>query len=299
MTSSLIFTLAPSADLSKTIDAVLTVEAEYGSYVAEGSVYTAAHHQPGMEHLPAPCNDSNIPVLESGTVLVSHVDLDTFGGCLRACGSYSSLFAAENQSFWDLAQFVDLNGAHKLGQSGANETDLARLYAFWAWKQANVERMSRDEITDVTALVHAAGDTIAQILTGNESLIEKGSEMRTAQDKLNADTFVRADGRVAVRLTSFTPEDGLGFCNHLYTEGDDDGTAFAAVASYAKDAKSITISLADAVEGVSCRDIMQDLFGPEAGGHDGIAGTPREQAMTDEDMTSTVAALNAALTAAL
>ena len=36
---------APSATLAATLNPTLTVEAEYGSVVAEGSRYTAAHHQ--------------------------------------------------------------------------------------------------------------------------------------------------------------------------------------------------------------------------------------------------------------
>jgi hypothetical protein len=74
------------------------VEAEYGSVVIEGTVYTAAHHQPSGPYVgdhvvpggrPAPCNDTAIPPVawdvEGGPVaLVSHLDLDTVGGLLRA-----------------------------------------------------------------------------------------------------------------------------------------------------------------------------------------------------------------------
>ena len=92
---------APTADLARSIVLpVLTVEAEYGSYVCEGRFYTAAHHQgegpyagrhlPGHEGTgrPAPCNDDGITMIgEEDVVVVSHIDLDTLGGCLRATGS--------------------------------------------------------------------------------------------------------------------------------------------------------------------------------------------------------------------
>jgi hypothetical protein len=238
---------------------------------------------------------------------VSHVDLDTFGGCLRTQKAYADLFSAANQSFWNLADFVDRNGVHKLGQSGANETDLDRLHAFHAWQQANVQRTPQDEVTDITSVVHAAGDTLAQILAGCGTLLEAGRERRAAQDKLNADTLVRADGHVLVRKTAFDPAQGLGFCNHLYTDAE--GAAYAAVATFARDEKvengetvitaSITISLADPIPGVCCRTIMQDLFGMKAGGQIDIAGTPRGQVMTEADLHPSVEALNAAINAAL
>jgi len=293
MTDTVRYILAPSADLSKTVEADITVEAEYGSYVAQGRVYTAAHHQPGMEHLPAPCNDQEIPALDSGTVLVSHVDLDTFGGCLRASGVFAGLFESKHQSFWDLAQFVDLNGPHKLSESGASEEDLTRLYAFWAWKTA-LPRFSRDEITDVTAHVIAAGSALEHIFDGSQTHIDAGIAMRTSEADLNRATFVGTfavedGGTILVRATSTE----RGFCNHLYA--DPTGKAHMAVAAWNKDDGGITISLADAVEGVSCRQVMQDLFGPEAGGHDGIAGSPREQAMTEDQFFSTQMALSKAL----
>lgn len=37
---------APSAALAATLTPTLTVEAEYGSVVMQGTRYTAAHHQP-------------------------------------------------------------------------------------------------------------------------------------------------------------------------------------------------------------------------------------------------------------
>jgi hypothetical protein len=119
----------------------LTVEAEYGAVVIEGSVFTAAHHQPvgspyAGDHLvaggrPAPCNDAQIPTLDPSagewTVGISHLDLDTIGGVLRALPEFADLFGSENGGFWNLAAFVDTNGAHKVHLSGATEADIARL----------------------------------------------------------------------------------------------------------------------------------------------------------------------------
>ena len=84
----------------------LTVEAEYGATVVEGSVYTAAHHQPAGskyagDHVvaggrPSPCVDKGIPLFFQEIpwfVGISHVDLDTIGGVLRALPAAADIFA--------------------------------------------------------------------------------------------------------------------------------------------------------------------------------------------------------------
>ena len=299
--------IAPSADIAKTIEADVTVEAEYGSVVAKGSVYTAAHHQPGMEDLPAPCVDENIPTLDEATVLVSHLDLDTIGGVLRVFGSP---VMDKAPSFWKLAAFVDKMGPHKLGESGASETDIKRLYAFWAWIKENVKHFSRDEATIITGTILDCEAVINEIIDGSTSLgtlsdkwiqpdlLRDGEIMRQEEMKLNRSTFITASkiDNVIFRITSFKEGDGQGFCNHLYN--DPDGKTYAGVVAWDKFGGSITISLADSIEGVSCREIIQNLFGPEAGGHDNIAGSPREAKMTWADAMRCVKMLEFAISEA-
>tara|TARA_R100001594_G_C4019961_1_gene258925 strand:+ start:371 stop:1294 length:924 start_codon:yes stop_codon:yes gene_type:complete len=298
--------IAPSADIAKTIEADVTVEAEYGSVVAKGSVYTAAHHQPGMENLPAPCVDENIPTLDEATILVSHLDLDTIGGVLRVFGSP---VMDKAPSFWKLAAFVDKAGPHKLGESGASETDIKRLYAFWAWMKKNVEHFSRDEATIITETIIDCEAVINEIIDGSTSideglyynkfiqpdLLRDGEIMREDEMKLNRSTFITAstNGKVLFRITSSDPVDEQGFCNHLYN--DPDGETYAGVVAWDKFVGSITISLDVSIEGVSCREIMQEAFGPEAGGHDNIAGSPRETKMSLGDAADCVERLSAAI----
>lgn len=271
--------IAPSAAIANTIEADVTVEAEYGSVVAKGSVYTAAHHQPGMENLPAPCVDNKIPAMANATILVSHLDLDTIGGVLRVFGSPVMNKAP---SFWKLAAFVDTNGPHKLGESGASEFDIDRLYAFWAWKKANIAPFSQDEATVITGTIVDSEAAIAEIIDGHPDLLTDGRIMRQDEMTLNRSTFITAIDKVIVRVTSFDPEDGQGFCNHLYTHAS--GKTYSAVVAWDKAGGSITMSLAEPIEGISCREIMQEAFGPEAGGHDGIAGSPREARMSLHDL---------------
>ena len=276
---------APTADVAREASADITIEAEYGSYVWEGTQFTAAHHQSegpyagrhqgGTE--PAPCNNSEIPVITEGTVGVSHMDLDTLGGVARAMGC-DYLFAG-NESFWDLSEFVDVSGPHKLKNAGASETDLERLYAFWAWSQAN--RLPRaTELTDITSYVEGAIHALQRIMNLDAEMIEVGRGFRTLEERLNKSSLVKVVGTVAVRKAET-------FVNHLYTTVS--GVECETVVTLRTDLKAITLSSADGK--IDCCAIMQQVFGPDAGGHQGIAGTPRGVEFSEEDLDKVLAVL--------
>jgi len=278
------FHLAPSLELAREfIDnnyVCLTVEAEYGAAVVEGERYTAAHHGPagtkwagrhigGTRH--SPCCDEEVPWLDAGEyALVSHVDLDTFGGCLRAVPEFQDLFAIERSAFWALAEWVDVRGPHRLAQSAAFEDDLRRLRAFWAWSKAEVPRHPRDAVTEVTAVVQQAGEALRRILADDTELLAAGEALRMAEAELNRRTFLGRRGPVVVRESQAARD----FCNHLYA-APNDGEVALAVCAYCEETGAVTISLCEPVPGISCRELVQELWGPEAGGHDGIAGSPR------------------------
>ena len=285
----------------------LTVEAEYGSVVVEGRVYTAAHHQPSGpyagDHVveggrPSPCNDRDIPTLETGLeqdsiILISHFDLDTVGGVLRAHLYAEPIFKPEFDAFWALASFVDVNGVHKQNLSGASILDHARLDAWWAWADKHVPRLPREGVTDVSALMEDAYKALADILVaGNPAMLEAGRRRREAGDALNVASLVEARSSGVLVRCAPTERD---FVNHLYEAFTGKGMVVGrAIVSY-NPAGSITVSLADPVPGVSCRVLVQRLWGALAGGHDGIAGSPRGQVMMQADVESAVQALEDAL----
>jgi len=285
----------------------LSVEAEYGSLVVEGSVYTAAHHQPhgryAGDHVvaggrPAPCNDADIPAVawdvEHGPVaLVSHLDLDTVGGLLRAVEASwleCFLFHPQFAGFWNLAAFVDCYGPHKRMLSGATEEDLARLDAWWSFAQ-NLPRLPREGTTDVTALVMSCYSALCRVLSDDAEMLDAGRAFRAAENFLNSLSFVSLDPihRLIVRVA---PSEGA-FVNHLYTSPS--GALGRAIVAHNPHHGNITVSISDAIPGVSCRAIVQRLWGPLAGGHDGIAGSPRGQIMSEDDLGVAVSALRDAL----
>lgn len=279
--------------------------------------------------MPSPCNDRDIPGLtsledsEGGVILVSHLDLDTFGGVLRGLGGFEDIFVSADkpdpstipesevvawvihslslQNFWNLAEFVDVSGAHKLGlarERGATLRAVDQLYAWWAWNKAHSARTPRDAVTDVTDAVMTAGAALRLILADDAGLMAAGEAFRKDEAALNTRSFVRyseAQGVIVRRVS--THKD---FCNHLYTTpypSFGGGTVAKAVACLNTETGSITISLADPVPGVSCREIVQSLWGPEAGGHEGIAGSPRERKLTEDDLEAVVTVLAAKLNA--
>jgi hypothetical protein len=283
--------------LLRTTDPHLTVEAEYGSDVVEGSVFTAAHHQPvgspfAGDHLvaggrPAPCNDTSIPVLAlHSTVVVgiSHIDLDTVGGCARAMPEAQDLFRPSNDGFWRLAAFVDTSGPHKLHLSGAAPEDVLRLQAWWAYAKT-LPRLPFNSLNDATEVVLGCLPVLREILADDAARIDAGRAFAAKEASLNMASFVGWHGPVLARKS---PSQG-DFVNHLYAAPD--GVVGRAVVAWNPEAGSITVSLESAIEGVSCRDIVQSLWGPLAGGHAGIAGSPRGQVMTEADFAAALRAV--------
>lgn len=271
--------------------ATATVEAEYGDRLVKGSVTTMAHHGPRAGN-PAPCLSNNWnsnPALLVDAIGLSHLDLDAIGGVAALLGR-----KPDAHTFWQLAAFVDVNGAHKLGDAGATVADLARLYAWWAWNEAHKVYPPRDgSVADVTDDVHRAIAVLGLIMEDNLDLLAAGDKFRADEAKLNEESFVGfiANGDVLLRVA---PQ----FVNHLYaTPG---GAVAKAVAAYNTLQGSVTISLADPIPGISCGEIVKKLWGELAGGHAGIAGSPRGSRMELKDLLDAawvLAGMTALLTA--
>ena len=282
----------------------LTVEAEYGTTVVEGSVYTAAHHQPAGskyagDHVvaggrPSPCVDKGIPLFFQEIpwfVGISHVDLDTIGGVLRALPAAMDIFAPAHDGFWNLAAFLDVNGAHKMAMAGASKEDIERIYA-WMAHSKSIPRLPLNVLTDATELVLGCLPVLRALLADDAKLLEVGRAFREDQRKLNEDSFrfmTKDDASIIVRVMP-GPRD---FVNHLYDAPD--GSLGVAVVAHNKHVGTITVSLESPIPGVSCRDVVQKLWGELAGGHAGIAGSPRGQVMDEFDVDTAVLQLEAAI----
>lgn len=262
----------------------VTVEAEYGDSVVEGTHGTLAHHG-SRKNNPAPCSFPNgfMPEWKEVEVIgLSHVDLDALGGIMAVLGT-----KPEDDSFWKLATFVDINGPHKLGESKASELDLSRLYAYWAWSEDNRLYPPRDgSVASAAEWVEKASSVLFKILEGDPQLIKAGADAQEAQKALSKSSFIHVStqGVIAREAEEFT--------NHLYETPT--GQVGKAVVSFNPKNNAVTLSLADPIPGVSMVAVAQKLWGDQAGGHASIAGGPRS-GLPREEMFRAVEALNALL----
>jgi hypothetical protein len=259
-----------------------TVEAEFGDLCVPGSIVTLAHHGSRAGN-PAPCAAPN-GVGGDGieAVGLSHLDLDALGGCLALLGR-----KPEADSFWELAEFVDVRGPHRLGEAGASEENLARLHAFWAWSADHRVFPPRDgSALDITEAVEAAAAALATILGGDENLLAAGVAFKEAGEALNAASLVEIVGGVLLRQHE-------GFVNHLYAAPD--GVAYKAVVGFNPATGAVTVSFADTPPAGGAVGVVQGLWGPLAGGHAGIAGSPRGEHLTLDDARRAVDAVLAVL----
>ena len=280
----------------------IIVEAEYGDTCIEGSVLTLAHHGPRAGR-PAPCSQGNQPAgyakragLTEVVVGLSHIDLDTIGGCMGVLGVQPLALG-----FWAAAEFVDLNGVHRLGgwlgevayTPEAKTFILECLHAFWAFSEQNRVYPPRDgSVADVTDKVRAMVDVLVTILTpgseGRDALIEAGRVFAAREAQLEAESFASLSGGVVVRRSK-------QFINHLYTHGAE---VAGVVVGYNDETGAVTVSYEAGVPSgmPTARALVQARWGELAGGHDGIAGSPRGQKLSFEEAEAFAAHVRALLT---
>lgn len=269
--------LAPTAQLALEVPNVIaSVEAEYGDTVVEGTVITLAHHTGEWKKSPAPCNN---PAARggldgrAGRILISHIDLDTVGGILALRGEQP-----KDPEFWAGAEFVDLNGPHNAYKLSGRVQALLRAY--WAWSQSQ-PRVRYTEVTDVTDVVHHHMDFLWVLLDGGEeaeAAIKAGAEWASKVAETTDALCFHETPDVRAFIT-----DGV-FCNASYYSSKL-GVAVKACVAYDEGKGSVTLSFADvsSLGGLSAKTLVQEVWGEAAGGHDGIAGSPRGVRVTKEE----------------
>jgi len=258
--------LAGDCEVAKALKPEVAIEAEWGSDFVDGSKLSLNHHGVNSSN-PAPCvaEFSCDGLKESDVVVFSHVDLDSIGGILNVLRDDIWL---DNKRFWRVVAFVDVNGPHRLGEcehlTGCEED---RVYAWWAWSQENrAPRCQKGESIDISGYLEDCFDVLRRILGGDKELLELGKEFKRKERELNERSYVESCSGVAFRVSD-------SFVNHLYKSSD--GVLFDVVVAYNTKFKSITISSSGANDAIDCCSLIQRAFGKEAGGHKGIAGSPR------------------------
>ena len=234
-----------------------TVEAEYGKETVPGSLYTLAHHGENSGNR-APCLEENHHGEEIPEIVgMSHCDLDALGGVLALIGR-----KPRAASFWELAAEIDLCGPHKIKRSSASAEDKTRLYAWYAWSEGNRLYPPRTgEAIDASAWVTEGLAAVEKIISGDPEMLEAGQKYLANETALAEASDRGKIGRVQVRESD-------RFVNFLYGES-------CAVVAYNSETGSVTASLEAPIKGVSVEKLLQEYFGPQAGGRAEIGGSPR------------------------
>lgn len=269
--------LAPSYDIAKNIKAEATVEAEYGDECLEGTMVTLTHHGPRSNN-PAPCNTPDVPELPPfATVVVSHIDLDTLGGIYALQGRKS-----EDYRFWEAAEMIDVKGAHHIHELDKDIQD--KLNAYYAYNDGQ-PRQRYTEAIDVTKQIDDTYNVVNAIVDINDpehdKLITAGKEWAQTREKEVEDQLVYENKDVRVFDTN-----GI-FCAASYFSPNQN-TICPATVTYNEKFKSITLAFEDGGKQLNAKEIVQELWGPEAGGREGIAGSPRNVEMTKNDLAKLV-----------
>ena len=249
------------------MDIDATVEAEYGEQVIEGKEYTLAHHCGKYRGHPAPCEFPNQQGFD-GVTLISHIDLDTIGGCLELYG-----LKPEDKAFWKGAGFIDVKGPHHIHE--LDEEVQAKLQAYRAYSNS-LERIKSDAPRDVTKDILAARQVIDDIIAGDENQLRRGEEWRVNAEAAIEANLVYENEYVRAFVTNDV------FCSAAYYSKTQD-KVIPAVVSYNKRYNSVTVSFEDGGERFEASTIVKELWGDMAGGHAGIAGSPRGWDLTMEE----------------
>ena len=272
--------LAPTLEAAKSIDyPEASVEAEYGEECVRGRMVTLAHHTREYQGNPAPCN-SAVDILPDGSaILISHIDLDTLGGIFALTGR-----KRENREFWEAAEFIDLNGSHHIHElPGVIQEKLNAFYAFETMMREQARLSGRypfKTLTDVTEDVESRWIAIDAILDlshpEHDEMIRRGVEWnRKITKKVESKLVCEVCG-----IREFIT-DGV-FCSASYYSPRQ-GRIMPATISYNTVSNAITVSFADQGEKINARDFVQTEWGDKAGGHAGIAGSPRGKKMDITD----------------
>ena len=242
---------------------VLTIKAQYGSYVCEGLKYTSVC----SEGKASPSKDKEIPKLEENeVVLIKTVDLETIGGLMRAKGVFP-----ENEEFWEAV--ASSQHFTKVGSEDIWE----RYQGVLAWLEDNNPLTDHDvHFVDVTDFCEQAFSFIKLALDDGFLAKRMGRARIYLREKLDEKSFHKEyPSGLLCRKT-----DGP-FVNDLFRDS-------RVICTYNAQERSITVSSKSKVEGFSCREICANFWGGDVWGDDVLAGSPNYRALGEGEYLKVV-----------
>lgn len=263
----------------------LSVEAEYGNIVIEGWAATLAHHVEGWTSAPSLCEfdyleKNSVDVFEEHVCLISHIDLDVIVGISHLLGLQD--FSWESKGI----NYVDCNGQHTLFSEHVSEMARKVIIAYVGYASINRAPFSpKEDIMDVTEYVMS---TIQNFNT--EYYYSVGLKLITdRKEEAERSLLLGLNGVALIEQAEDSKVFGL---NSEYTIKNN---VYDYVIVYSNKFKSVTVSAKDGNrQKINLAEFMQGIFGNEAGGHAGIAGTPRGAEFSIDDAWRVFSALQEA-----
>ncbi|WP_028776064.1 hypothetical protein [Shimazuella kribbensis] len=272
-------TAIAAKQFAATTEVAGTVEAEYGTVVIKGTKVTLAHHTGQYAGQLPPSARTDVPVLgDKDIILISHIDGDTVGGVASLMGR-----KPENPEFWKAIAFLDEQGPHHLHE--IVDPQLRRLVMAYNgfYLQHFFSLGNIDNVTDVTAEVEKHITALERILSGDEEFIFSCIDAWKANEAAIEQCLELEEAGTMRVFISDGP-----FCNGAYYSPRLE-QIIPAVVTRNTATGAIIVSFADGGQQVSACEIVQSLWGPEAGGHAGIAGSPRGKKMNHDHLYNVVA----------
>jgi len=164
------------------------------------------------------------------------------------------------------------------------------MRAAWAWLDAHDVTCPDNAVVDITDHIDRAASMLRTLLTSGpdvDALLAQGALHRKLEQQLAETSLKEVVQSKGGRVIAVREADA--YINHLYRVP---GHPHAAgIVAFNPVRQKVSISLWEAIPGVSCCAIVQGLWGEEAGGHATIAGSPRDRVMTRADAADVLAAL--------
>ena len=256
-----------------------SVEAEYGDFTIEGQEVTLAHHGANSGNI-CPClNEVVLGNKDEAIIIISHVDMDTVGGVLSLVDKRPEIC----KDFWDMVAFVDLNGPHKLQLRHFESVNIEEkqaievLWVCFKYIEENVPRYTgKDLIVDVTQIFMDLHRFLIDVSQNINKYAEEG-RIWNEQKRDEIDQYLVSENQYIRVFAAPMFANGAYYSKIL-------GRVVPAVVNLNTKVGSITLSFEDGGEKFNAATIMKEYFGPEAGGHAGIAGSPRGVVYNMDDL---------------
>lgn len=295
-----------------------SVECEAGESVVEGAHFTLAHHAEKYRKNRAPCatelialkqehmraSEDGMDTIPDMYVAISHLDADTAGGLAKVWGlgemdrrPVRGNGKQLNNSFDEFVEYVDLNGIDAVKTHDDNYYRIVALNALIPFSP----RVEPTHIVEATkAAIRAAA--AYGVCRSHPSAVSLGMELAAAEERRLKAQIDSTIDRYEMVVETTQNDDYIDFMNptgvvvrntimmHVRVHDNVATQAYAEahiIAALNTRLGNVTLAIKHKnvpIVGGKAIEIMRSVFGEGAGGQPNIAGSPRGQKCSRDDL---------------